>query len=266
MKEAFTTAPILSQFKPSLPTIVNNDASNYALGIVLSQIADSGKNPIAFDIHKRIQEKLNYETYDKELLEIVWALKHWRAFLLAPSSPFEVLTNHYSLQYFISSKVPTHHQDHWASCLSEFQFSIIYRPGRLATITDALLHLDIVYMERGEYFISTNPMNFQQLIKQDEVKPSRFFAVKKEFFSNFIEYIQKKLWQDSQYRIILKELGKVKYVQDYSLDSSCQLLLFKDQVVVPNYPTMQLSILQKRHDSPLAGLPGQEKKTRLSNL
>ncbi|MBW0506823.1 hypothetical protein O181_046538 [Austropuccinia psidii MF-1] len=114
MKEAFTTAAILSDFKPSLPTIVNTYASNYALGIVLSQIADSGKHPIAFDIHKRIQENLNYEIYDKELLGRVWALKHWRAFLLALSSPFEVLTNHYSLQYFMSSKVPTCHQAHWA--------------------------------------------------------------------------------------------------------------------------------------------------------
>ncbi|MBW0537753.1 hypothetical protein O181_077468 [Austropuccinia psidii MF-1] len=37
LKEAFTTAPILSHFNPSLPTIVETDASNYALGAVLSQ-------------------------------------------------------------------------------------------------------------------------------------------------------------------------------------------------------------------------------------
>ncbi|MBW0578590.1 hypothetical protein O181_118305 [Austropuccinia psidii MF-1] len=48
-KEAFTTAPILSHFNPSLPTIVETDASDYALGAVLSQVNDSGKHPIAFD-------------------------------------------------------------------------------------------------------------------------------------------------------------------------------------------------------------------------
>ncbi|MBW0554784.1 hypothetical protein O181_094499 [Austropuccinia psidii MF-1] len=36
LKEAFTTAPILSHFNPSLPTIVETDASEYALGAVLS--------------------------------------------------------------------------------------------------------------------------------------------------------------------------------------------------------------------------------------
>ncbi|MBW0474457.1 hypothetical protein O181_014172 [Austropuccinia psidii MF-1] len=49
LKEAFTIAPILSHFDPSLPTIVETDASDYALGAVLSQISDSGKHPIAFD-------------------------------------------------------------------------------------------------------------------------------------------------------------------------------------------------------------------------
>ncbi|MBW0570375.1 hypothetical protein O181_110090, partial [Austropuccinia psidii MF-1] len=41
------------------------------------------------------------------------------------------------------------------------------------------------------------------------------------------------------------------------------LLLFKDQVVVPNDPKIQLRILQKKHDSPLAGHPGQEKTLKL---
>ncbi|MBW0484693.1 hypothetical protein O181_024408 [Austropuccinia psidii MF-1] len=100
-------------------------------------------------------------------------------------------------------------------------------------------------------------MNFQQLIKQEEVRPSRYFAVKVESFSNLIDSIQKDLWQDSQYRSILQELGKGKSVQDYSLDSSLQLLLFKDWVVVPNDPTIQLRSLQKRHDSPLVGHPGE---------
>ncbi|MBW0539519.1 hypothetical protein O181_079234, partial [Austropuccinia psidii MF-1] len=193
LKEAFTTAPVLSDFNPSLPTIVETDASDYALGAVLSQVSDSGKHPIAFDSCKPIPEELNYEIHDKELLGIVWALKRWRAFLLSLSSSFEVLINHSSLQYFISSK-------------------FLPRP----TLLDALSHLD-----------------------------------------------KKALWKDSQYKSILQELGKVKSIQDYSLDSSSQLLLFKDRVVVPNNPKIQLSILQKRHYSPLAGHPGQEKTLKL---
>ncbi|MBW0579672.1 hypothetical protein O181_119387 [Austropuccinia psidii MF-1] len=124
LKEAFTTAPTLSHFNPSLPTIVETDASDYTLGAVLSQVSDLGKHPIAFDSRKLLPEELNYEIHDKDLLGIVWALNCWRAFLLSLSSAFEVLTNHSSLQYFMSSKVLIHPQAHWADFLSEFHFSI----------------------------------------------------------------------------------------------------------------------------------------------
>ncbi|MBW0464239.1 hypothetical protein O181_003954 [Austropuccinia psidii MF-1] len=41
LKEALTTAPILSHFNPSLPTIVETDASDYALASVLSPVNNS---------------------------------------------------------------------------------------------------------------------------------------------------------------------------------------------------------------------------------
>ncbi|MBW0581801.1 hypothetical protein O181_121516, partial [Austropuccinia psidii MF-1] len=263
LKEAFTIAPMLSHFDPSLPTILETDASDYDLGAVLSQISDSGKHPIAFDSRKLLPPELNYEVHDKELLGIVWALKRWRPFLLSLSSSFEVVTDNSSLQYFMSSKILTCRQSRWAEFLSEFHFSITYCPGRLATLPDALSHRDNVYPDRGEDFISKNPMNYQKIIKQDEIQAPKFFAVKAEAFSNLIESIQKELWKDFQYKSTLQDLGKGKSVQDYSLGSSSQLLLFKDWVVVPNDPKIQLRILQKRHDSPLAGHPGQDKTLKL---
>ncbi|MBW0488162.1 hypothetical protein O181_027877 [Austropuccinia psidii MF-1] len=248
----------LSNQYPSLPTIVETNASNYALGAVLSQVSDSGKHSISFNSHNPIPATLNYNVHSKELLGIVWALKLWRAFLLSLSSPFEVLTNHSSPQYFMSSKVLTCPQAHWGEFLSEFHFSFPYLPGCLANLQDGLSRCNKVYPERGEDFISKNPMDFQQLIKQDEIQPSRYFTIKVDSFSNFIESIWKKLWKDSQYRSILQEFGKGKSVQDYSLDSSSQILLFKYWVVVPSDPTIELSILQKHHESPPAGHPGHE--------
>ncbi|MBW0527329.1 hypothetical protein O181_067044 [Austropuccinia psidii MF-1] len=247
----------------SLPTIVETNASDYALGAVLNKASDSGKHPIAFNSCKLIPSELNYEIHDKEPLGVVRDLKCWRVFLLSLSSSFEVLTYYSPLQYFMFSKVLTHCQACWAEFLPEFCFSITYRPGHLATLLDALSCWDDIYLEKGLDLISKNPMNFKRLIKQDEVQLSRYFAVKVESFTYLIDSIQKALWQYSQYRSILQELGKGKSVQGYSLDSSSQLLLFKDQVVVPNDSTVQLSILQKHHDSPLTGHPGQEKTLKL---
>ncbi|MBW0530784.1 hypothetical protein O181_070499 [Austropuccinia psidii MF-1] len=241
LKEAFTTAPILAHFNPSLPTIVETDASDYSLVAVLSQVNDSGKHPIAFDSCKPLPAELNYTIHDKELLGIVWALKLWRAFLLSLPNLFEVLTDHSSLKYFMSSKVLTHCQACWAEFLSEFHFTITYRPGRLATLPDALLHRD----------------------DQDGIQESRFFSIKVEIFSDLADNIQKEVWKDNDYKGILKKLARVESVPDYSLEPQAKSLLCKDRVVIPSNEEIQLNILQKRHDSPLVGHPGQEKTHKL---
>ncbi|MBW0500384.1 hypothetical protein O181_040099 [Austropuccinia psidii MF-1] len=163
LQEAFTTAPILSHFNPSLPAIVNTDASDYALGAVMSQLSDSGKHPISFDSHKLLPAELNYEINDKELLGIVWSLEHWRAFLLSLSNPFEVFTHPSSLKYFMSFKVLTCLQAQWAEFLSEFHFTITYFSGILATLTDALSFWNNMYSEMGVDFFSKNSQNFHQI-------------------------------------------------------------------------------------------------------
>ncbi|MBW0510678.1 hypothetical protein O181_050393 [Austropuccinia psidii MF-1] len=112
---------------------------------------------------------MNYEIHDKELLGIVWALKHWRAFLLSLSNPFEVLTDHSSIQYFMSSKVLTSPQACWAAFLSAFHSTITYHPGRLATLPDSMSRWANVYPESGVDFISKNPQNSHQVIKQDGI-------------------------------------------------------------------------------------------------
>ncbi|MBW0522021.1 hypothetical protein O181_061736 [Austropuccinia psidii MF-1] len=208
VKEAFTTAPILSHFNPSLPTIVDTGASYYAWGAVLSQVNDLGNHPIAFNGCKPLLAELNYEIHDKELLGIVWALKCSKAFLLSLYNSFEILTDPSSLQFSMSSKVLTHNQAHWAEFLPEFHFTISYCPGRLATLPDSLSHWEDVYPERGVDFISKNPQIFHQIIKQDVIQESRFFSIKVEIFSDFVYKIQKEVWQDKNYKEILKQLAR----------------------------------------------------------
>ncbi|MBW0545611.1 hypothetical protein O181_085326, partial [Austropuccinia psidii MF-1] len=172
LKEAFTTAPILSHFNPSLPISVETDASDYALVSVLSQVSDSGKHPIAFDSPNLLPAELNYDIHDKELLGIVWAIKRWRAFLLSLSSSFEVLTNHSSLQYFMTSKILTHCQP------TGLKFSLNSIFQSLTTL-DALSRQDDVYPERGEDFISKNPMNYLKMIKpQNSFQDPQFYLIR----------------------------------------------------------------------------------------
>ncbi|MBW0560081.1 hypothetical protein O181_099796, partial [Austropuccinia psidii MF-1] len=91
----------------------------------------------------------------------------------------------------MSSQVLTCSQAHWAEFLSEFHFTITYRPGSLDTLPDALSRWDNVYPERGVDFISKNPHNFHQVIKQDGIQESGLFLIKVEIFSDLVEKIQK---------------------------------------------------------------------------
>ncbi|MBW0546573.1 hypothetical protein O181_086288 [Austropuccinia psidii MF-1] len=109
---------------------------------------------------KLLAEEFSYEINAKELLGIVWAPKGQRALLLSLSSSFEVLTNHTSLQYFMSSKIITCRRACWAEFLSGFYFTITYFPRNLEILPHSLSHQDNIYPERGEDFISKNPMNY----------------------------------------------------------------------------------------------------------
>ncbi|MBW0528622.1 hypothetical protein O181_068337 [Austropuccinia psidii MF-1] len=115
----------------------------------------------------------------------------------------------------------------------------------------------------GVDFISQNPQNFHQVIKQYGIQESKFFSIKVEIFSDLADRIQKEVWQDKDYEEILKQLERGESVTNYSLEPQSKLLLFKDRVLIPGNEEIQLNIPQKHHDSPLAGHPGQEKTLKL---
>ena len=75
---AFTTAPVLRHFDPEEPAIVETDASDFALGGILSQKYEGRLHPIAFHSRKFTVAEINYDTADKELLAIVDCFKRWR--------------------------------------------------------------------------------------------------------------------------------------------------------------------------------------------
>ena len=75
MKKRFTQQPILQIFDPDKETIIETDASDYAIGACLSQRGDTGKlQPVAYHSRKFTKPELNYDVHDKELLAIVEAL------------------------------------------------------------------------------------------------------------------------------------------------------------------------------------------------
>ena len=91
----FLEAPVLEMYDPRRKTRVETDASDYALGAVLSQQCLDGKWRLVF-YHSRkfLGAELNYDVHDKELLGVVDAFKQWEVYLLGLLDMIEVFTDH----------------------------------------------------------------------------------------------------------------------------------------------------------------------------
>ena len=68
-------APILQLADPSREFIVATDASDFAVGVVLSQVWDDGEHLVAYEGRKMNATKVNYATHERELLAIIHALR-----------------------------------------------------------------------------------------------------------------------------------------------------------------------------------------------
>ena len=137
IKAAFLSSGALAHFDPELETWVETDASDYVTAAVLSQMdRNSVLRPIAFMSTKMSPAECNYAIYDKELLAIVKAFEEWRPELA--DGPVKVITDHKSLEWFMSDKKLNRRQARWSEFLSEFNFKITYRPGKQGTKPDSL--------------------------------------------------------------------------------------------------------------------------------
>jgi len=138
---AFTSAPILIHPDPAKPFIVETDASNFALGAILSQFGIDGLlHPVAFYSRKLTNAEINYQVYDKELLAIITAFEQWKLYLVGAQHRVQVQTDHKNLLYFTTTRTLNRRQAHWSIFLVDFDFEIQYQPGTRQGKADALSH------------------------------------------------------------------------------------------------------------------------------
>jgi hypothetical protein len=139
LKEKFSTKPVLAIFDPEKEITLETDASDKAMGAILNQPDEKGKNhPIAFYSRKLRPEELNYDVHDKELLAIVEAFTAWRVYLEGAKYPVQVYTDHKNLTYFTTTKELNRRQIRWSEKLGSYNFKITYRKGTENARADAL--------------------------------------------------------------------------------------------------------------------------------
>ncbi len=107
------------------PFMVEADASEGAIGAVLSQKQNGKWRPVAFMSKSLSATERNYKIYDKELLAIMLALDEWRHYLMGATVDVEIWTDHQNLQYFRQPQKLNRRQVRWVTELAEYHFVLI---------------------------------------------------------------------------------------------------------------------------------------------
>ena len=133
---------------------MTTDASDYALGAVLSQGHVGRDLPIAYASRVLNGAELRYSVIEKELLAIVFAVKMFRPYLYGRR--FWLVTDHRPLTWLYQLKDPTLNSRlaRWKIKLQEFEHEIVYKPGRVNANADALSRNPVPTVTKDENKVS----------------------------------------------------------------------------------------------------------------
>jgi transposase InsO family protein len=139
LKRRLVSSPILAMPSDEGEYRLDTDASNYAIGSVLSQVQNGEEKVIAYASRMLAGPEKNYCVTRKELLAIVFFTKQFRPYLLGQE--FLIRTDHSALQWLKHTPEPIGQQARWLERLEEFSYRIEHRPGRRHGNADALSRL-----------------------------------------------------------------------------------------------------------------------------
>jgi len=285
LKNRFTTAPILAHFDAQQPVIIETDASDFAIGAVLSQ-RDKEKrlHPIAFHSRKFSPAEINYEIHDKELLAVVDAFKHWRRYCEGAIHQIQVFSDHQNLKYFTTTKVLNRRQARWTQELAGIDFRIYYQPGTQNGKPDALSRRLEYRPEKGgveNQPISTilHESHFSEPGRQGRsfiCSSARLASLPpRRWAKEFLEEVQKTAKEDWQYQearkkmeaALTKPVLKVRKDKDEGKKEDAEIriqdgfLYRKERLWIPAGTVQR--VIESEHDTKVAGHMGQDKTIEL---
>ncbi|QRV98516.1 Retrotransposable element Tf2 protein [Ceratobasidium sp. AG-Ba] len=254
--EAITNDPVFIHPDPEKPYILETDALGVALGAVLSQKGEDGRlHPIAYLSQSFTPPQRNYDTYDKELLDIVQALEHWRLMLEGTKIPVTVYTDHRNLQYWQEAKVWNRRHARWYLLLASFNYQIVYRPGKMSEKPDAL-------SRRSDHGDS-------QMEPQVMIPPEKFIGFMADIKASFLDKVREAQKEDEAIKVLWESVSNKgqlppsvrKEFRRYEIKEG--ILEYDGKIYIPDDRDLRIEILQRFHDSLIAGHQGHARTLEL---
>ncbi|KAG1419562.1 hypothetical protein G6F58_004549 [Rhizopus delemar] len=140
LKKLLTTAPVLTRPDFTKSFILVTDASKLGLGCILTQLDENGKeHPVVYASRGLKSSEIHYAATKLECLAVIWAVKTFRPYLLGKK--FTIITDHSALNGLLKTSNPTGIIARWITILSEYDYEVKYRPGRVNESADFLSRL-----------------------------------------------------------------------------------------------------------------------------
>lgn len=148
-KKALVSAATLSFPIPNQPLYLITDASMSAVGAVVEQVVNSTRQPLGFFSKKLRPPEIKYSTFDRELLAVHLATRHFRHLL--EGTPFTIRTDHRPLVHAFTKASDTWsaRQQRHLSAIAEFGCTMEYLPGHSNPVADALSRIQIQSVHLG---------------------------------------------------------------------------------------------------------------------
>jgi len=141
LKTSLITEPLLQYPDFSRPFVLTTDASNEAIGAVLSQGPIGKDPPVAYASRTLTKAEKGYPTIELELLAIIWGCKYFRQYLYGRK--FTIVTDHRPLTWIFNVKDPSSRLLRWRLLLEVYQYEVTYKKGSHNTNVDALSRIHV---------------------------------------------------------------------------------------------------------------------------
>lgn len=228
LKKLLITPPILGIPDYKKQFSIHCDASDRAIGSVLVQGEGDDLVTIAYHSKKLSATECKYSSTERECLAVLLSIEKFRPYI--EGSKFKVITDHASLLWLINFKHTNGKLVRWAMRLSEHNFELQHRKGKLHVVPDALSRAVVEALQTGQLDIAD------------------------EWYKDMLEKVTNHPTTYPKFKIVDGKLLKLCKIKN-------ELLLPAEEwrIVVPQNSVPD--VLREHHDLPISGHLGVAKTT-----
>ena len=167
-KDSISSSNVLVHYDPSLPVIIENDASQYGIrAVILHRFPNGDERPVAYASRSLNSSERNYSQIEKEGLAIIFGVTKYYMYLFGESSRSKLTTNPLLKIFAPDSATPVlaaARLQRWSLLLSSCHYEIEFKPSAEVASADALSRLPLQFkkdasVEEEIFFVASQQLN-----------------------------------------------------------------------------------------------------------